>query len=325
MSFKNIKGQSEAINIIKKTIENNRIPQSFLFYGPPGVGKYLTALTFAKVINCSNLRLEACHRCINCRRISNSNHPDVIIINSDGKKTSIKIDDIRKLQSNINLKCYEAERKICIIRDAEKMTPEAENSLLKSLEDPPLGTLIILVVANLENIFPTIISRSQIVRFKPLSNEIIKQIVTEKINFNSKELDYFVGLSEGSLEKIFNFFNKNLLRQRRKLIHLMGEKKKELMFYIPKYDSRQDAVNILDIMVSWYKDMFLIKTGAEKLIINKDKLQTLYKNSDNIELDKIVRIIESIIETKKDIVNNANIKLAIQNNMLKICELEGVI
>lgn len=323
MSFKDIKGQPNAINILKKSIQRDRISQCFLFYGPPGVGKYLTALTFAKVLNCNKLKLEACNECLSCIKISNLNHPDVIIINSDSKKSTIKIDDIRRLQSNINLKCYESDRKICIIRDAERMTPEAENSSLKTLEDVPPQTIIILVSSNLQNMSSTVVSRCQLLKFRPLSYDIISQIVKRELNLSSDELDYVVALSEGSLEKVFNFSNQKLLSQRDNLIKILGGRKEELLFYTPEYNSRQDVINILDIMLSWYKDIFLIKNGLDKLVSNKDKIQMLNKNSQNIELDKLIVIIDSIMDTKRDVINNANIKLVIHNNMVRIYELEG--
>jgi len=325
MSFKDIKGQSDVVNILRKSIQKDRIYQSLLFYGNSGVGKYLTAINFAKAINCYKLKAESCDNCISCTKVSNYNHPDVLIINQDGKNSTIKIDDIRKLQSSINLKCFESDKKICIIRDAEKMTAEAENSLLKSLEEVPSRTVIILIVSNLQNIFSTVISRCQVIRFKPLSHEIMKQIVIEQTNISTKELDFIISISEGSLERVFNYFNRSVLKQRNKLVNLMSKKNKELLFYIPEYNTREDIITFLDIMISWYKDIFLLKAGTDKLIINKDKIELLYKRSKDIALDKLETIIDTIMDTRRNIINNANIKLAIHNNMIKICELEGVI
>lgn len=325
MSFNDIKGQQKTIGILKKFIQKNRVSQAYLFYGPPGVGKYKTALTFSKVLNCRNLELDSCEGCISCRKISNYNHPDVYVINSDGEKSSIKIEDIRKLQNNISLKSYESDRNICIIRNADKMTAEANNSLLKSLENVSYNTIIILTASNLQNIFPTVISRCLIIRFAPLNLEIIKEILSKKKGISGVSLDYVAKLAEGSLEKAYMFIDQKVFRKRDKLINLLSGEKRRLLFYKPKYNSREDIFFILDIILNWYRDILLLKNNLRGLVINQDKKGVLEEDSENLDTNKIVEIIDNIIQTRRNIKNNANIKLAMHNNMRTICEIEEVI
>jgi len=326
MSFKDIKGQDDAVGILKRLLQKDRIPQGILFYGPAGVGKYLTSLDFARAINCKKQKLDACGGCSSCVKIKNLNHPDVVIINHDAKQTSIKISDIRYMQEALSFKPYESEKKICVIRDADRMTAEAQNSLLKSLEDSSENTIIILIASNLENIFATVTSRCQLIRFRPLDGNIIKKILSkEKSGLSDKKIDYVVNLSGGSLERASSLLSEKVRKERDRLIDLLTGPKKELLFYTPEYKSRDDIIVFLDIMLSWYRDIFLIKSKAKDLITNKDKLDLLNENCDDIDLNNTFMVIDNILDTRKDIINNANVKLAIHNNMVKICELEGVI
>lgn len=324
MSFDNIKGQKKAINILQNSIQKNRVSQSYLFYGPKGIGKYKTALSFSKALNCENLQLDSCENCTSCRKISNYNHPDVYIINSDGAKSSIKIDDIRQLQSNISLKSYESEKNICIVRDADRMTVEANNSLLKSLEDASYNTIIILIASNLQNILPTVISRCLIVRFDPLKEEIIKDILSAKRDVSHEQLSYVVKLAEGSLEKAQLFLDSKVLKQRGDLLQILGSpNRKKLLFYEPKYKSREEVVFLLDIILSWYRDILLLKNNSKELIINIDKREILKKNLQGIGTGEVIKIMNNILRTRRDIQNNANIKLAMYNSMRRICKIEG--
>lgn len=296
-----------------------------MFLGDSGIGKYLTAVNFAKTMNCQKVKLDSCDSCVSCSKVDNLNHPDVIIVNKKADRSTIGIDDIRQLHVNINLKCYESDRKICIIRDAENMTSQAQNALLKNLEDMPLQIVVILIVSQLNDIFPTVISRCKVIRFSPLNHDIMTRILSKEADKSVGEIEYVGHFSGGSLEKAFDFLNDDLLQQRDDLINLMCDNKKRLLFYEPKYKSRQDVLCMLDIMISWYRDLILIINDMQDLIVNKDKIDVLKSVCGDNDLSKLTEIIENIISTKKDISNNANVKLSMHNNMVEICKLEGVI
>ena len=146
--------------------KRTRIAGAYLFVGPTGVGKETVANHFAKSINCLELDEGACGTCISCRKTADGNHPDTQIVSPSG--AWIRIDQIRELQKRIVYRPYEGIRKVAILREAERMNLEAANCLLKTLEEPPAESVLILLTSNLDALIPTIRSRCQIIKFNPL-------------------------------------------------------------------------------------------------------------------------------------------------------------
>ncbi len=202
MSFKDIKGEDSAIAFLKASLKNNRIYHAYIFCGPNGVGKRLTALNFAKALNCAasngasddacdpstgsgsnpehSQKVDACDNCGPCKKIDSLTHLDVSILRPAKEGGSISIDEIRALIKNISFKAIEGRKKICIIDGAESMKHEAANAILKTLEEPPADSVLILITENLKALFHTIVSRSQVVRFFPLGLKEIEEILKIK-------------------------------------------------------------------------------------------------------------------------------------------------
>ena len=179
MSFDGIKGQDRAVSFLKGSISGGRIAHAYIFYGARGVGKKLSALEFAKAVNCASPGERPCRLCPSCAKIGSSSHPDVSVITPAAGSQSLGIDGIRSLISDISLKPYEARKKIYIIDEADSLTEEASNALLKTLEEPPTDSVIILIAEKLQHILPTIISRSQTVRFFALAAETVERILVK--------------------------------------------------------------------------------------------------------------------------------------------------
>ncbi len=186
MNFNDIVGQDRAIQILKNVIIFDKVSQSYIFSGNDGIGKKLLAKIFAKALNCPNFSkdFENCE-CMSCRKIDKDIHPDITIFNTD--KATIQLDDIKSMQDIFKYKNHEAKYRVLIVDGANKFTLEASNAFLKTLEEPPLGTIIILISNNLEKILKTIKSRCQIIEFKNLSPDE-KFLVIEKNYDYSKEL-----------------------------------------------------------------------------------------------------------------------------------------
>lgn len=179
MSFQRILGQQQAKKILQHGLRANKISHAYLFSGPVGTGKLQTALTFAKALFCERLEDDCCDECLSCRKINHGNHADVQIIEPEGQ--SIKIDQIRELQREFSYRSASSDaRKIYIMKQADKMTVQAANSLLKFLEEPTSPTVAILLADNGQAMLPTIISRSQWVPFTPLHSSQICDKLTEE-------------------------------------------------------------------------------------------------------------------------------------------------
>ena len=209
MSFADIIGQKRIINLLRRALAHEHLPHSFLFTGMEGVGKHLTALTFAKVVNCENSAAgDCCDRCVSCRKAASGNHPDINIIERDGP--FIKIEQIRALKQRLRFRPLESRYRVTVINNAQNMKMEAANALLKVLEEPPAANLIILTAYEITSLLPTIVSRCLHLPFQPLATEEIsahlcqahglepeKAAASSQFGHNSRFLRFqFVGLTE---------------------------------------------------------------------------------------------------------------------------------
>ena len=164
-----------AIQLLKAQIKNSSLAQSYLFTGPDGVGKSLTAKAFAKAVNCQEPGVSSCDRCVSCMKIEKDAHPDVHVI--DVQEAEIKIEYIRQLQSEISLRPYEAKYKFFIIRNAHNLNIASASAFLKTREEPPLKSLIVLITEKPALLLKTIISRCRVLKFRPLTREGLREVL----------------------------------------------------------------------------------------------------------------------------------------------------
>ncbi len=214
MKVKNLKeifGQKPAVNLLKLALEKDRLAHAYLFTGPRGVGKSTTAWAFLFHLFCRNSKKNPCGKCIACKKLEKETHPDVFKIVPEKQEITIK--QIREINSFIRYRPIEAEYKVIFIEDAEKMNPEASNALLKSLEEPPSYVIFFLITENFTQLLPTIISRSQVVRFRPLSPEIIKNFLKKHYWFEERVAETLAEISQGSLGRAMEIAEKGVLEE----------------------------------------------------------------------------------------------------------------
>lgn len=325
MDFSEIIGHEKIIKTLKKAIEQNHIFHCYLFEGEESVGKKLIALSFAKTLLCKGSGLEPCNRCNSCLKFDSWNHPDLEFL--EPEKKIIKKDKIDKLIKSINVSPLESERKIILIDDCEKMGIEAQNALLKTLEEPPSYINIILITSNINSLIPTIISRCQILKFYPVENDKIMKFLNSKYNKTLEEANFVAHFTKGSvgksiiLSKSEDFFNK-----REELINIIhsiisGDKLKifnSIDFFL---DNKDYVEEIIDIIIYWFRDLLIYKeVGNSKLIINNDKTQLLSEQSF-LNINKINDIIDNVIETKQNIESNVSYQLSIETMLLNMQEV----
>lgn len=316
MSFRDIKLQDRAIGFLKRSLENKRLFPSLLFFGPGGVGKSLTAMTLAKTLNCEKEGLlDSCDECISCKKIENYNHPDVNWINPEGTGNIIKIERIREMQGAINLKPFEGRVKIFIIKRAHLLTEEAANSILKTLEEPPRDSVIILITDDLNKIFPTLRSRCQWVLFSQSRPQSLKEILIEEYNLTKEDAHFISHLSSGRIGKALSMKNDRTLSWKNEVLDRFTKDSiifKEDPFFFDK--KRENILNIIDVMVSWYRDIFILKNGGEaSLLTNIDRIEDLMRKKDSLSIDKIKDILNEILKMRTYIEDNVNPKLALSN------------
>jgi DNA polymerase-3 subunit delta' len=310
MSFDKIRGQDKAIVYLKDVLRTDRLSHAYLFVGPDGVGKSLTAKELAKAINCQEVKLDSCDRCLICERINNFNHPDVKWIKSDASFGSIKIEQVRQMRNDINLTPYESHKKIYIIQEAEAMTEEASNALLKTLEEPSLNSLLILTTQAPERLLTTIVSRCQKIFFSSLKVESVKKILLEDYGLEENKANFLAKLSDGKLGRAIKLRSRDILEEKNRIIDEIPNLNL-LTSGIFDIEDQEYVEITLEILVAWFRDILVLKSGLEtSLLINTDREPELKRKAFLYSFEELEGRIEAIIKTRNLIRQNINPKLA---------------
>lgn len=238
ISFSEIIGQKSAKKLLESALKRGRLAHSYLFVGPKGVGKKTTAHAFIYHLFCASNFEKPCGECLACKKLKKRLHPDLMVITPE--KRDIRIDTIRAIERFIRLRPLEAPFKVILIEKAEKMNLDAGNALLKSLEEPPNYVIFILLTDNLSKLLPTIISRSQVVRFHPLPRETIKQYLLINKGLEEPLAETLAELSSGSLGRALDIAEKGLLEELNAFVKAGESKNIERCFKIAERLSRID-------------------------------------------------------------------------------------
>ncbi|MBU0605353.1 MAG: DNA polymerase III subunit delta' [Candidatus Omnitrophica bacterium] len=309
MSFKDIKGNDAVISFLIESSATGRVANAYIFSGPDGIGKKLSALAFAKAINClSPNEGVSCDKCPSCKKIDSSNHPDVFIVAPEKKGTTIKIDDIRVVIKDNGLKPYEAKVKVYIIDEADGLTDEAANALLKTLEEPSMASMLILITERPSRLLPTIRSRCQIVNFFPLDAAMVEEILTASHNIDGVKARLLGRISCGSPGRALELEDNDFFDKRERIIKALSS---DTFSYLD-FDKtpRSDLRAILNIMLTWYRDIMVMKAGDGKLM-NVDKKELISTEADRIGFEKLDNVLKRIMLTQTYLDQSANPKLAI--------------
>lgn len=309
MYFDKIIGQSFAKKYLLNSINKDKINHAYLFEGIDGVGKSTFTKEFAKYL-------------LKTEHIENS--PDYINIDPQG--SSIKIAQIRSLQTDVIIKPH-GDYKIYVINDAQKMTVESQNALLKTLEEPPVYVIIILITNNKNSLLDTIKSRCDIVKFLPIPLIELRKYLEDK-GIDERKASILATFSRGSISKALELSESSdfmIMREDiQNNIQVMLEKNVVDVLELPsKYDKYKDnIIEVLDITINYFRDIMMLKENVDKdMIINIDKITYLQNMSKKINYSQVSKIIAIIEETKKKLRSNCNFNLSIQVMALNIYEV----
>jgi len=327
MAFKDVLGHSRVITLLQRAITNEKVVNSYLFLGSEGIGKKYVALQFAKALNClegEGKEGEACDHCLSCKKIDHALHPDVLLIEPEGQY--IKVDQVRQLQKELAYRPYEGKRRVCILTAADRMAPHIPNTLLKTLEEPPLHTVIVLLANNARFILPTILSRCQPVRFNPLSIPLVSRWLMEGKGFTQAEAHLLASLSEGSpgkaleiQEEIRQVPRESLLKDWVGVKSLSSERIGSWVESLPS--QRENLLLILEVTHTLLRDLVMVKTlRKEAKLIHSDLLQPMESMATNWSLAPLLKRMEILHQTTLAIRANANRSLALEAMMLSWAE-----
>lgn len=337
-SFSKILGQNEVITLLKELISKDKLPHAALFVGIPGTGKTTTAFALTQAINCQNpVDAEGCGECRICRQLRGNNFPDIEIVRPDGQHT--KIEQVRELERKLGFKPLAEGTRVSVIQEAEKMTPEAANAFLKTLEEPPDDNMLILNVIEPLNLLPTIVSRCQKFRFRPISVQLIIEQLKERLGLEEEKAVVVAKLSDGSLGRAFSMAETDFLDKREeyifKLMNLAGLSSVqvlEMAVELARETKGKDlgtlekelsgTSGLLSIWKSWYRDLLVVKVnGSEEYLVNVDFSHKLKKVCKNHKIDNLTKSFKILERAQSELSKARNLELMMENTVLSLKRL----
>lgn len=323
--LKDITGHDEIIRTLSGALIAGRVSHAYLFSGPPGVGKMTTAQSFGRALLCEAPQNgDACGRCDGCGRAAAGAHPDLSIIKPQG--ASLKISQIRELAASIQFGPAAGRWAVRIVDQADLMTQEAANALLKNLEDPLPGVVIILLSARPQAILPTIISRCQHIYFQPLLKSQVVQCMIKLADITEEEAAAAASLSGGSPGRAMDFLSGGLAMRdkafdciRRLASGSAAEALTLAGGMAGKKGNREDAVLLLDMMIFWLRDVLLYNEKSDaKNLINTDRRGDIKCLAGLFTTGRLVEMITDINKTRDTLNGNANMQLALEALFLSL-------
>jgi DNA polymerase III subunit delta' len=319
-------GQDKILSLLDYSLKSDAVAHAYLLVGPRHVGKGTLAINLAQALNCDGPELP-CGQCRSCQRILEGKHADVTPIGLDSK-TEIGIDDIRGLQRLANLPPYEGKCKVFIIDDAEYLSTEAANSLLKILEEPPPRVVWLLLAAEEEHLLPTIISRCQRLELKPVPSEQVQEVLINSYKVDADKAKLLAQLCHGRLGwAVSTLANGDILEQRSrridKLVSVWTANLEQRFAYAQELASqfsqnRKDGAEIIEMWLDWWRDLMLIKGGCREAIINVDYETTLEEQARGLSLSEIEGFLTNLGLLQENISKNVNPRLAWEWLMLNL-------
>lgn len=334
MLFDNVLGQGQAKHILSQALSKSQLSHAYLFYGPESIGKKLLAVEFTKALNCLAPGIEeACGTCNSCRKIEDRIHPDFFFVEPTkstptAREAVLKIDAIRELQKKLSFLPYQGKAKVAIIDQVEKMNPQACNAFLKTLEEPPSSTILILITSNIYQLLPTLISRCQGIKFNPLSPEAIREILQSQDDekLDPTEVDLRVGRSKGQVLRALSDEATQTSSYRLAMIGLIDQvsfKRMDLLFQWSKAMAKggEPLPQVLEEMLGLLRDLTFIKSGGSpNQLFNRDLTAELEPVAREKSLSHLLKMTEAVNQTQHALSGNANAQLALETMLLDFCE-----
>jgi DNA polymerase-3 subunit delta' len=319
-------GQDRILSLLDYSLKTNTIAHAYLLVGPRHVGKGTLAINLAQALNCDGPELP-CGQCRSCQRILEGKHADVTPIGLDSR-TEIGIDDIRGLQRLANLPPYEGKCKVFIIDDAEYLSTEAANSLLKILEEPPPRVVWLLLAAEEEHLLPTIISRCQRLELKPVPAERIQEVLVDSYNVDADKARLLTQLCHGRLGWALSALTDDgILEQRSqriaRLVSLLPASLGQRFAYAQELASqfsqnRRAGAEIIETWLDWWRDLMLVKGDCQEAVINVDYEKALEEQARGLSLSEIEGFLANLGLLQEEISKNVNPRLAWEWLMLNL-------
>lgn len=317
--FHEILGNDMIKEHFQKAIENHKVSHAYILAGEAGTGRKSFANAFSMALLCEKGGKEPCMTCHSCKQVMSGNHPDLIYVTHE-KPNSIGVDDIREqINDTIMIRPYSSYYKIYIVDEAEKMTVQAQNALLKTIEEPPSYAVIILITTNQEAFLPTILSRCVQLKLKPLKDFTVKSYLVQHLGIAEKEADLCAAFARGNIGKAIHLASSDEFRELyEKIMNLV--KHVDTMDIVDLMDRIReikelsfDIGEVLDMLQLWYRDVLMFKVTKDmNLLIFKDEYKTINGMGQNVGYDGLEKILAGIETCRVRLNANVNMELALE-------------
>jgi len=325
--FEQVVGQEQIIEHLKNAIKHEKVSHAYIFNGEEGMGKRLLAGIFAKTLQCEAKKEEPCEKCVSCIQANHGNQPDIIWVLHE-KPNSVGVEDIRsQVIGKMQIKPYSSPYKIYIIDEAEKMTIQAQNTLLKTIEEPPSYGILLLLTTNAEIFLPTILSRCVTLNLKPIGNKAIKQYLMEQRNVPDDKAELCASFAQGNMGKAIKLANsENFEKMKAHVVRIFrGIESMELSDLLSALKEleqfKTDIYDYLDLSLIWFRDVLLFKVTHDANVLNfREEVAALQRQASKSSYEGLENIITAIEKAKIRLKANVNFELTMELMLLTIKE-----
>lgn len=325
--FKDIIGHEQIIEHLQNAIAMDKVSHAYIINGPDKSGKMMLAEAFAMAVQCEQGGRDACLECHSCKQALGRNQPDIIYVSHE-KPNTISVDDIRtQVNNDIVIKPYSSRHKIYIIDEAEKMNVQAQNALLKTIEEPPAYAIILLLTTNADNFLPTILSRCVSLNIKAVPDETIEKYLMSNWQIPDYQAQICVAFAQGNVGKAiqlasssdFNELKSSVLQLVKRLHEIDLYELTEAVKQIGEY--KLQINDYFDLMMVWYRDVLYFKaTGDVNGLIFKDEVYDIKRRAEKSSYNGIEQIIEALQKAQLRLLANVNFDLVMELLLLTIQE-----
>ncbi len=327
MSWNRIRGHDAQIEALDRVLKRGRLAHAYVFTGPSGIGKRLFAHELAKALLCENKssdRLEACDQCTACHLVDARTHPDFFSFSRPEDRLEFPIELSQELCHSLALKPARGKHKLVILEDADDLNEESSNCLLKTLEEPPPGSVLILIATAPERLLTTIVSRCQIVRFQPLPAEAIAEIVREHGTENIEHLDRLVRLSNGSPGMALELADPALWEFRQTLLEGLAANRPDSVSLGKQWTQfleesgkdaaahRRRAALILRMLIEFFNDVLRVSVGEQPRFADPGDLPFLQKLGQRVDPHRCIQILDRCLDADMHIDRRVQLVLAVE-------------
>jgi DNA polymerase-3 subunit delta' len=333
-------GHSWAVDFLRRSLQGNRGSHAYLISGPASVGKALLALRLAQALNCEQHRGDPCRTCRSCKRIEHGNHPDVRIAgmasqaaglkpDEAARQRDLKIDTVRAWQGDISLRPYEGQQRVFILHDAERLTEAAANAMLKTLEEPPPYATIVLVANTSGDLMPTIVSRCQPIKLRPVPRADLDEALRTRYNLAPEDAKLLVAWSGGRPGWAIRMIGapEELETRQAQLEALVAlhtqprsagfrwaeERAKEY-----RGGEQAQVIALLELWQSWWRDVLMVAAGCSEAIMHIDRQSALQRDANTFPISDIYRFVRRLDDAVRQLRENVNPQLALENLFLHL-------